>query len=114
MNPPDLNPELLDRVAERFRALSDPARLRLLLALRGAELGVSELAEAAGVSQPTASKHLAVLRRAGLVRVDRVGSRAVHRVDDASVYDLCETVCDGVVRHQTARHAALLGDGEGI
>ena len=113
MNMSDASPELLDHVAERFAALSDPTRLRLLLALKGRDRGVSELAEAAGVSQPAASKHLAVLRRAGLVDVDRVGTRAVHRVDDASVYDLCSTVCAGVVRHLTDRHAKLLGDGEG-
>lgn len=114
MNLSEATPELLDRIAERFAALSDPTRLRLLLALREAELGVSELAAAAGISQPSASKHLAALRRAGLVRVDRVGTKAVHRVEDATVFDLCGLVCEGVVRHQNARHAALLGDGDGI
>jgi len=114
VNLSEASPELLDRVAERFAALSDPTRLRLLLALREAELGVSELAEVVGISQPTASKHLAALRRAGLVQGDRVGTKTVCRVDDASVFDLCGIVCEGVVRHQAARHAALLGDGDGI
>lgn len=53
--------------AELFRALGDPLRLRLMLLLREGEVCVCHLVETLGESQPLVSKHLATLRRVGLV-----------------------------------------------
>ncbi|MFG3258241.1 ArsR/SmtB family transcription factor [Streptomyces sp. NPDC048172] len=58
-------------------ALADRHRRALLDALRRQPRAVGELAEELGVSQPTVSKHLRVLREAGLVRVTK---RAQHRI----------------------------------
>lgn len=63
----------LDRVDELFRAFSDRTRLRILNVLRDGELCVGDLVEILGVPQPTASRHLAQLREAGLVRTRRQG-----------------------------------------
>jgi ArsR family transcriptional regulator len=52
-----------------FRAFSDPTRLRILALVRGGELCVCDLVEILAVPQPTISRHLSYLRRAGLVRV---------------------------------------------
>jgi ArsR family transcriptional regulator, arsenate/arsenite/antimonite-responsive transcriptional repressor len=52
-----------------FRAFSDRTRLRILHLLQGGELCVCDLVSILRVPQPTASRHLAYLRRAGLVRV---------------------------------------------
>ena len=52
-----------------FRAFSDRTRLRILHLLREGELCVCDLVSVLRVPQPTASRHLAYLRRAGLVRV---------------------------------------------
>jgi len=62
-----------------FKALSDPTRRALLerLLREGGELNVRALTEQAGVSQPMVSKHLGVLRAAGLVR-ERPQGRVVH------------------------------------
>jgi len=54
-------------VARMFKAFSDPLRLRILHQLRGGELCVCDLVEILNVPQPTASRHLAYLKRAGLV-----------------------------------------------
>lgn len=56
-----------------FRAFSDRTRLRILHLLRGGEVCVGDLAKALRVPQPTASRHLAYLRRAGLVLTRRQG-----------------------------------------
>lgn len=64
-------------LARRFKALSDPVRLRLLslIAARGGgEVCVCELTEAFDVSGPTISHHLRVLREAGLVDCERRGT----------------------------------------
>lgn len=57
-----------------FRAFSDRTRLRILHLLKEEELCVCDLVSILRVPQPTASRHLGYLRRAGLVRVRREGS----------------------------------------
>jgi ArsR family transcriptional regulator len=54
-----------------FRAFSDPIRLRILSLLRPGELCVCDLIEVLELPQPTISRHLSYLRRAGLVQVRR-------------------------------------------
>jgi ArsR family transcriptional regulator len=56
-----------------FRALSDRTRLRILNLLRGGELCVCHLVDVLGVPQPTASRHLAYLRKTGLVVARKEG-----------------------------------------
>jgi DNA-binding transcriptional ArsR family regulator len=69
------------RAARLFRALGDPARLRMLLALAGApELSVAELREVAGLGESAASQHLRQLRLAGLVAYRRDGPRHRYRL----------------------------------
>lgn len=64
-------------LVDMFRALSDRTRLRLLHLIGGQEICVCYFVEALKVSQPKISRHLAYLRRAGLVRVRKDG-RWVH------------------------------------
>ncbi|UCF81219.1 MAG: winged helix-turn-helix transcriptional regulator [Acidobacteriota bacterium] len=56
-----------------FRAFSDPTRLRILHLLGEGEVCVGDLVEILTVPQPTVSRHLSYLRRAGLVRARRNG-----------------------------------------
>jgi len=72
----------LRRLARFFYALKDPLRLRILMALaRAGEMTVTELVRAVRVSQPLVSWHLARLRAAGLVRVERDGRVARYSAD---------------------------------
>jgi ArsR family transcriptional regulator len=57
----------------KFRAFSDPTRLRILHLLQSGELCVGDLVKIIRVPQPTASRHLAYLRRAGLVITRKEG-----------------------------------------
>jgi DNA-binding transcriptional ArsR family regulator len=61
------------------KALSDPSRVRILLALRGGELCVCQLVELLGLAPSTVSKHLAILRQAYLVDCHRDGRWAYYR-----------------------------------
>lgn len=75
-------------LAGRMKALADPTRLMLLaLISRFANLNltVGDLAVQLGVSQPTVSGHLKVLREAGLVELRRQGNRSYYRVDATAV-----------------------------
>jgi DNA-binding transcriptional ArsR family regulator len=63
-----------------FEALAEPNRRRILDLLRAAERPVGDLVGALAVSQPAVSKHLRVLREAGLVDVRTDGQRRIYRV----------------------------------
>ena len=73
-----------------LEALAEPRRRAILDALRDGERGVNELVDQLGLSQPLMSKHLRVLREAGLVeaRVDR--QRRLYRIRPEPLIDLDE------------------------
>jgi len=108
--PDRLGDELLARIAERLKAIADPTRLRLLHELELGEICVGDLAGQVGGSQANVSKHLAVLRKAGLVSCRRDGMNVCYSVADPSVFDVCRTVCDALTR-QADRVAAELHRG---
>ena len=66
--------------AKLFRGLSDPSRLAVLESLRQGPRCVSEVVAATGLSQPSASSHLACLRDCGLVAREPVGRYAYYRI----------------------------------
>lgn len=92
----DLNDPLIDLVAERFRVLGEPMRLRLLNALRAGDASVGELRDALGASQQNVSKHLAILHQSGMVARSKSGNQTRYRISDESVFELCDLVCGGV------------------
>lgn len=71
-----------------FEAVAEPNRRRLLDALRGGPRTVSTLVEVIGLSQPAVSKHLRLLREAGLVTVRPDGQRRWYEVNAAPLADL--------------------------
>lgn len=96
--PHPLPGELADLIAERFRVLGEPMRIRVLDALRQREAAVGELADELGTSQQNISKHVAVLARAGIVAREKRGTSVRLRIADPAVFDLCESVCGGLGR----------------
>jgi DNA-binding transcriptional ArsR family regulator len=73
----------IEELAEIFKALSDPTRLRVvkLLSEQGGALCVNALAYKVGVSQSAVSQHLRILRQAGLVHGERRGYRVHYALD---------------------------------
>lgn len=78
----------VEMVAKFFRALGDPARLRLLEFLLDGEHTVTECVEHIGLSQGRVSTHLGCLADCGYVSVRRTGRFAFYRVADPRVADL--------------------------
>ncbi len=83
-------------IAERFKALGDPMRLRLLQALRAGERSVGDLAERTGGGQANVSKHLQVLFQRGYVDRRKEGTTSWYRITDPQVFTMCELVCGGL------------------
>jgi DNA-binding transcriptional ArsR family regulator len=76
------------RLAETFKALSDPTRVRIVSLLTGAELCVHDLAAELDVSQSAISHQLRTLRDLRLVRWRREGRQIFYALDDEHVADL--------------------------
>lgn len=101
-------------IASVAALIGDPARANMLTALMdGRALTVSELAEAAGVTLPTASGHLAKLDAAGLLAAERQGRHRYFRLSGSDVAQVLEALMGlaqrtGAVRVRTGpREAAL-------
>ncbi|QFG21537.1 helix-turn-helix transcriptional regulator [Actinomadura sp. WMMB 499] len=71
-----------------WAALADPHRRAIVPLLLERPRPVNELVEGTGLSQPNTSKHLRVLREAGLVRVRQDGQRRVYALDPAPIAEL--------------------------
>lgn len=76
------------RLAEMFKALSDPTRIRIVSLLAQAELCVCDLSSVLGMSQSAVSHQLRTLRDLRLVRWRREGREIFYTLDDEHVADL--------------------------
>jgi DNA-binding transcriptional ArsR family regulator len=102
-----LSPEVLELIADRFKALSEPARLHILSALREGEKTVSELMEVTGLGQANASKHLQLLHGLGFVDRRKQGLFVHYRLADESVFQLCDIMCGRLLEEARARSRVL-------
>ena len=75
-------PVTVERLAETFKALGDPTRVRMLSALSRAELCVCDLATLVGLTESAISHQLRLLRSLRLVRSRRDGRMVFYRLDD--------------------------------
>jgi DNA-binding transcriptional ArsR family regulator len=104
-----LTPELLDLVAERFKALGEPARLRILNVLREGEKTVSELMEETGLGQANVSKHLQLLHGLGFVERRKEGLHVHYRLANEDVFQLCDLMCGRLEAEAQARRELFSG-----
>ena len=86
-----MDDERLDRLADLFRVLADPTRLRILGAIAERPLTGKDLSERLRLTPPTISHHMARLVSAGLVRVTRDAQRRAYSLDQAALSDLSRT-----------------------
>jgi len=108
----EFNDQTADIVADRFRALGDATRLRILNTLRAGESTVGHLVSETGLGQANVSKHLQTLHRQGFVERRKDGTRTIYWVDDPAVFELCDLVC-GKIRDHLERQRQALGQGAG-
>ncbi|GAB3670345.1 winged helix-turn-helix domain-containing protein [Zhihengliuella somnathii] len=73
-------------------ALSDPARARILMSLRGSDATPSDLVATLGASKQAVSNHLACLRGCGLVEAERRGRNQVYRLTRAALVDALDAL----------------------
>jgi ArsR family transcriptional regulator len=104
-----MSPELIALVADRFKALGDPARLRILSALRQGERAVTDLVSSTELSQANVSKHLALLLRLGFVRRRRSGPYTYYALADRGIFKLCDAMCGRIENELKKQNRAMSG-----
>ena len=81
-------PRTVEALAETFRVLGDPSRVRIVDALSGGELCVCDIAAVAGISESAVSHQLRLLRGMRLVRPRRAGRQVFYALDDQHIVEL--------------------------
>ncbi|MCC7130537.1 MAG: hypothetical protein B6D39_06110 [Anaerolineae bacterium UTCFX2] len=105
------NPNLADEVsrlhADICSALADPNRIMLIYALAEKPCNVNELAAQVGISQPTASRHLKILRERGLATPLRQGANVEYRLADRRIVDALDLL-RAILRDRIAYRASIM------
>lgn len=95
-------------IADRFKALAEPMRLRILNALRGGERTVSELVTITGAGQANVSKHLGLLHRHRIVGRRKDGLNVYYRITDPAIFEICELMCTSLESELEVDRRALV------
>ena len=80
----------IEEMGSRFKALSEPSRLKILLALAGGELCVEHIAEAAGGNQSAVSHQLKTLKDNRIIKCRRDGKKILYSVSDWHIMAMIE------------------------
>ena len=83
-------------LAETFRLLGDPNRLRIVLSCLDGPVGVGALAEKVGLSQSLVSHHLRLLRATRLLKAGKAGRQVFYSLPDCHVRDMLTNLIDHV------------------
>lgn len=104
-----LSPKALELIAARFKVLSEPMRLKLLIALEAGEKNVTALMAATGATQANVSRHLQTLTDAGLLRRRKEGLSVFYSITDPTIFELCEHVCGSLQKRLAEQAKAFEG-----
>ena len=102
-----LRQEIIQLEADFCSAVSDPTRILLLYALNERPLNVTELTNELGIPQPTASRHLKVLRERGLVYTKRQGTMITYHLTDERVIQAMDLL-RSAMRDRLTQQASLV------
>ena len=103
-------PSLIYKVqAELCRAMGNALRLELVQLLRDEPKNVNDLVQLIGHSQATVSRHLAVLKNAGVVTSERRGQEIYYQIADPKIVSVCDLMRQVLVE-QAAHRAEIIRD----
>ena len=103
-----MSDEAVEMVANRFKLLSEPVRLRILQTLEEGRLSVTDLAAAVATTQPNVSKHLKMMQDAGIISRKQDGNTVYYAIADESIFELCDVVCNSL-KNRSAELSAVFG-----
>jgi DNA-binding transcriptional ArsR family regulator len=95
--------EVFAAVARHFNVLAEPTRLKILNAICREERSVTTIVATTGATQTNVSRHLALMRAAGVVSRRRDGNTVYYRVSDPGLMEICRSVCVQIAGRIDAR-----------
>lgn len=110
MHAADLTDDQLVELAEMFRLMGDPSRLKIIAACLSAPMCVSDIAAKYGLSQPLVSHHLRLLRAARVLRAERRGKQIFYGAADEHVKRVINDMADHVCEHSPGEIEDESGD----
>lgn len=102
-----LSPEVITLVAQRFKALAEPARIHILQTLREGERTVSEMVEETELGQANVSKHLQLLHSLGFVKRRKEGLYVYYSLAGDDIFLMCDIMC-GRIEAEADRRSAMM------
>jgi ArsR family transcriptional regulator len=97
---------------EFAKALADPTRQEIMALICCQELSVSDIVDSVGVSQPTVSHHLAVLREAGLVNIRNEGKQTFYSLNQGRVVNCCGDLIEVFAPQSDAANMIVIKSGK--
>ncbi len=98
---------MISVMANRFKLLSEPMRLKLIAALKDGEKSVGELVAQTDAGQPNVSKHLTALLQGGIVSRRKQGTTIYYSISDNAIIELCDLVCSSAQRNAVEQALAI-------
>ena len=98
--------DILIRKSEILKALGQPTRMKIIELLRDGERCVCEMLPILGEEQANVSKHLSILRQAGIVEFRKEGVSSYYKIKDKRVFKLLDVVED-IVRDEILQSAEI-------
>ncbi len=89
-----MDSETTERIAALFGALGNPTRVLIVREIAQEPLRVTTIAERLNIAQSSASQHLAILERSGLIKATRMGTSRLYGIRGPRVAKLLETVAE--------------------
>jgi ArsR family transcriptional regulator len=111
---PAMEEEILNRIAQIFKALSDTVRLKIIRCLCEGEMNVTQLIEALGMKQSNISQHLKILYQCGVVDRRKEGTQTFYVMSDSRVVQMCRQFSSSMVRDmaENAEKVKKIKDGK--
>lgn len=89
----EFSEEDIANLAEKFKILSEPSRLKILRSLYNGERNVTSIIEATGLLQANVSKQLKILEKSEIVACRKSGLQRFYRVIDDKIFRICASIC---------------------
>jgi len=86
-------------LADKFKALANPVRLKMIVGLMKGECCVGDIQECLSISQPNVSQHLKVLKEAGIIKGRRDKNKICYRIVDKSIIKILRIFLKGEDRN---------------
>jgi ArsR family transcriptional regulator, lead/cadmium/zinc/bismuth-responsive transcriptional repressor len=110
MEATELTDDQVVELAEMFRLMGDPSRLKIIAACLSAPMCVSDIAAKYGLSQPLVSHHLRLLRAARVLRAERRGKQIFYGAADEHVKRVINDMADHVCEHASGDMEDVSGE----